>query len=103
MPTTAIVFDLRSISSITDGSFIINPQHLITLDPRWLHIQIVVAAISGRAATLGQQVAAQERLEVTVENLVRVAHFHLGAVVLDDAIGLQYIRPNLRSKVDLEL
>src|ERR1035437_6777461 len=61
-----------------------------------LHVQIVVHfGRNRRAPPLGQQVAAQKRLQVSVQHLVHIAHFHLGPVILGDAIGLQHIRANL--------
>ena len=56
---------------------------------RPLNVQIVVrlGGYSG-AAALGQQIAAQEGLQVAVQHLVHVADFDLGAMVLGHAVGL---------------
>ena len=50
-----------------------------------------------------QQIGANERLQIAVEHAIHVADFHLGAVVFDHAIGLQHVRANLRSELDVEL
>src|ERR1019366_5075023 len=69
-----------------------------------LHFQIVVRlGGEGGSPPLGQQIAAQEGLQKTVKNLIHVAHLDLGAVVLGDAVGLQYIGPDLRAEVYLQL
>src|SRR5215469_9540417 len=105
MPTTAMVRAVRSISSITAGSFMLLQLHelddrcdLIDSHPSQvptpgtlrlrsgralrhpcpLHIHLVVrAGRNGCTAALGEEIAAQEGLKIAVEDLVHVAHFHL--------------------------
>src|SRR5690349_12816714 len=45
------------------------------------------------------QISTYEGLQIAIDHAVNVANFHLGPVVLDQAIGLQHIRPNLRAEV----
>src|SRR5215469_2230376 len=49
-----------------------------------------------------QQVSANKRLYISVKDTIDVAHFRLGSMILHHAIGLQYVRANLRSEVDIE-
>src|SRR3954452_21793553 len=70
---------------------------------RFLHIQFVIRGGRNRGcAALGEQAPAKKGLQVAVENLVDIAHFYLGAVVLGYPVGLQNIRPNLGTEVDIE-
>src|SRR3984957_16809110 len=114
MPTTAMVFALRSISSmIAVSSVIMIRSHLQVFGlyfsalSSWffeLLVQIIVChRVCRRAAPLRQQISAQKRLQIPVEHLVHIANFNLGAVVLCNPVGLQHIRPNLRAEVDFEL
>src|SRR6476646_1348477 len=51
----------------------------------FLHFEIVFDyVLCCGPATLGQQVAAKEWLEVPVQNFIDIAHFDLGAMVLRD-------------------
>src|SRR5713226_7991090 len=55
------------------------------------------------AGLLRQEVAADEGINVPVEDAIHVAHLELGAVVLDQAIRLENVRANLAAEADLEL
>src|SRR6185312_1300353 len=55
------------------------------------------------AFTPHAQVAANEGLEVAVENLVDIANFNTGAQVLGHAVGLKNVAANLRAELDIEL
>ena len=54
------------------------------------------------ALTTRFQIAANERIEVTVEHPVHIADLHTRAQVLGHAIGLQDVAADLRTEVDLE-
>src|SRR5215467_9415910 len=49
------------------------------------------------------QVGPYKRLQITIDHAVNVANFGLGAMILDQAVWLQHIRPDLRAKVDIQL
>jgi hypothetical protein len=51
----------------------------------------------------GHQVGAHEGIEVAVEDPVHVAHLEFRAVVLDHAVRLQDVGPNLAAEGDVEL
>src|ERR1039458_3248475 len=99
MPITAMVFALRSISSMIAGSLAICDSEEFTLlcslvapasplgwpagVPCFLHVQIVAGfGRDRRSPPFRKQIAAQKRLEVAVEDLVHVAHLNLGAMIL---------------------
>src|ERR1700723_2737402 len=89
MPIKAMGFAVGSISSMMAGSFPLCPLLMTYYLANLLNIQIVIRFGShGRAPTLGQQVATQKWLQISIEDLVHVAHFDLGPVILGDAIGL---------------
>jgi hypothetical protein len=41
-------------------------------------------------------------LQIAINHPIDVAHFGFGAVVLDQAVRLQNIRPDLRSEIDIK-
>ena len=49
------------------------------------------------------QVGADEGVEVAVEHAVHVADFELGAVVLDEPVGLQGVGADLVAEADVAL
>src|ERR1700686_3970755 len=49
------------------------------------------------------QVRPDERLQVSVQHAVHIAYFQFRAVVLNQPVGLQHVRSNLRSKLHAEL
>ena len=61
------------------------------------------AGSTERAARLLHQVGLDERVEVAVEDAVDVAHFHLGAVVLDHLVRLQHVAADLAAEGDVLL
>src|ERR1700722_4681870 len=72
---------------------------------RWLLCDVVVFGDAGREVAFAAhaEVAADERLEIAVENLVYIAYFYAGAEVFRHAIGLQDVAADLRTELDVEL
>src|SRR3974390_1691899 len=52
---------------------------------------------------LREQIGADKRIEVAIENTVDVANFEFGAVVLDEPIGLHHIGTNLAAEGNVHL
>src|SRR6266404_2162104 len=50
-----------------------------------------------------QQISADKRFQVAIQDPVHVAYFHLGAVVFYQAVRMQHVRPYLRAKIYIEL
>ncbi len=50
-----------------------------------------------------QQVGADEGVNIAIENLLNVAALDLGAMVLDELVGLQGVGANLAAKTDFGL
>ena len=59
-------------------------------------------AYSGSVAAV-QEVGADKRVDVTIEYLLHVAPFDLGAVVLNQLIGLHHVGANLAAEADFGL
>jgi len=51
----------------------------------------------------GQQVGFKKGVDVAVQDAVGVAHFKFRSVVLDEAVGVQDVRPDLAAKIDVSL
>jgi len=60
-------------------------------------VQIVSRIHTDRhpAVASHQQVSANKRRQIAVEHAVHVTELDLGAMVLDDAVGLKHVRPDL--------
>jgi len=58
---------------------------------------------SGGTTAFREEISAQEGLEIAVEDLIDVANFHLGAMILGHAVGLQDVGTDLGAEVDVEL
>src|SRR5215470_13864502 len=97
IPTTAMVWAFRSISSIRAGSFMassgIRGQRSVSLSnpTSILHIQFVRACGNGRTSAFGEQIPAEKRLQIAVEHLVYIAHFHLCSVIFRHSVWLQHV------------
>src|SRR5882672_9224786 len=67
------------------------------------------AAASGRPdsrfllASPHPQISLHKRPQISIQHAIHVAYFQLGAVILDQAIGLHNVRADLRSKTNVEL
>ena len=51
-----------------------------------------------RCRALGEQISLDKRVEVAVEDPVRITDFQLGAMVLDDAVRMQDVGTDLVSE-----
>src|SRR5215469_4952830 len=77
----------------------------ITKGTVWLGSVGFVVGLHVKAALgfLGEEIGADKRLEVTIENAVDVANFEFGAVVLDEPIGLHHIGTDLAAEGNVHL
>ncbi len=50
-----------------------------------------------------QQKAVNEWIDIAIQDAINVAHLEFGAVIFDQAIGLQSVGPNLAAETDIEL
>ena len=65
---------------------------------------VILCDFGGEVALAAHaEIAADEWLEVAVEDLVDIADFDAGAEVFRHAVGLQDVAANLRAELDVEL
>ena len=69
------------------------PLHVVGV---WLDVQFAFVFF-------GQEVGADERIDVAVEDAIYVAYFELRAVVFDHAVGLHDVGADLAAEGDVEL
>src|SRR6516164_4695852 len=76
---------IKSIEPPRTVSWYRNPQRLLAL------------------GSAHAQIGPHEYIQIAIEDPVDVSNLGLGAMILDQPVGLQYIGSNLRAKVDVEL
>src|SRR5690348_11888902 len=67
----------------------------------WRLLFVAVRRAEGLARVAEEQVGANERIDVAIENFLHVAARELGSVVLDHLIWLHDVRANLAAEADL--
>src|SRR5258708_16884046 len=67
------------------------------------HVRVVVRLdLEPSLCLLGHQVGADERIQITVHHAVDIAHLELRAVVLDQAVRLHHIGPDLAAEGNVQ-